>query len=242
MRITEILSDVAAIKKWLDDHGVDKETYTINNDGSISSAPGRFLYLQKRNIVGKLPFRIREVSDGLSLSENYQLTSLEGVPSHIKGDFDMAFCKKLTSFEHGPEKVDGGVNATWSGLTSLKGCPKIINRHFDCDSCKITEIDDTPEHISEDWNLANNQITSLKGIEKLTRCDGSIYLSGNPIRSSVLGLLKIQNLTNVYFSPSDPEPMIQALNIIKKHLGKGRAGMIDAQQELMDNGLDEFAE
>jgi len=65
---------------------------------------------------------------------------------------------------------------------------------------------------------------------------GALYASDNPIKSHVLGLLLIKGVTEVYLDNK------QVKEILNRHLGKGRAGMLMAQEELIDAGLEEFAQ
>ncbi len=70
------------------------------------------------------------------------------------------------------------------------------------------------------------RITEIKGIDA----------SDNPIKSHVLGSLLIKGVTEVRL---DNEQVTEILN---RHLGKGRAGMLMAQEELIEAGLEEFAQ
>jgi len=56
----------------------------------------------------------------------------------------------------------------------------------------------------------------------------------NPIKSSVLGLVKIKGLTNVIFDNKKLE------KIMNKYLPLG--DIFDCQEELIEAGLEEFAE
>jgi hypothetical protein len=69
----------------------------------------------------------------------------------------------------------------------------------------------------------------------VTEIKGIFYAIENPIESHVLGLLLVKGVTRVYL---DNE---QVAKILNRHLGKGRAGMLMAQEELIDAGLEECA-
>ena len=65
--------------------------------------------------------------------------------------------------------------------------------------------------------------------------------AGTPIKSNVLGLLKIEDLKFVKFDAKISE----VDNIINRHLNKSPVGnkrVMEAQSELLDAGLDEFAQ
>jgi hypothetical protein len=60
--------------------------------------------------------------------------------------------------------------------------------------------------------------------------------TGNPIKSHVLGLMLIDGLKTIRLDNKQVE------EILNRHLGKGRAGMLMAQEELIEAGLEEFAQ
>jgi hypothetical protein len=80
-------------------------------------------------------------------------------------------------------------------------------------------------------------ITSLKGIHnQLKKCHGMFVAHTNPIKSHVLGLLLIEGITGISLEN------YQVQDILNKHLGKGKAGVLAARQELLDLDLDDYAE
>ena len=59
----------------------------------------------------------------------------------------------------------------------------------------------------------------------------------NPIKSAVLGVLLIKGLKKIEIDNQNVQ------NILNKHLpSKGMASVLDAQEELVDAGLEDFAE
>ena len=80
-------------------------------------------------------------------------------------------------------------------------------------------------------------IASLKGVHEHVTSDGSVFLATeNPIKSHVLGLLLIKDLKQIRLDNKQVE------EILNRHLGKGRAGMLMAQEELIEAELEEFAQ
>jgi hypothetical protein len=80
-------------------------------------------------------------------------------------------------------------------LISLEGCPKIVTGICNLSDNKISSLDFLPE-TTEVLILNNNPLTSLAGLHtKLYSCY-QLYLPAS-INSSILGLLKIQNLQSV---------------------------------------------
>lgn len=163
------------------------------------------------------------------------LTSLKGAPKIIKGDFDCSH-NKLTSLKGGPKEVHGVFFGYENELTSLKGAPKKVDGAFNVNDNKLTSLEGMPEIINGDLSFNNNRITSLKDIHKFIKhINDTIFCINNPIESHVLGLLLIPGLKRISSGTTWS-------NILNKYVGKGRAGLIDCQNELLDAGLEEFAQ
>lgn len=85
--------------------------------------------------------------------------------------------------------------------------------------------------------MDDNLLTSLKGIHtQITQMCGRFSAIGNPIESHVLGLLLIKGITTVLLDNW------RVAEILNRHLGKGRAGMLMAQEELIEAGFEKFAQ
>jgi len=151
---------------------------------------------------------------GIFLCSNNKLTSLAGAPSHVGGSF---YCSS-------------------NELTSLEGAPSHVGGDFSCSVNQLTSLEGAPSHVGS-FYCSYNKLTSLKDVHKhIAEMKGALYASDNPIKSHVLGLLLIKGVTEVYLDNK------QVKEILNRHLGKGRAGMLMAQEELIDAGLEEFAQ
>jgi hypothetical protein len=98
-----------------------------------------------------------------------------------------------------------------------------------------------PSIITGDINLVNNRLTSLHNIHrhiKIAKPNSTLYLNENPIRSHVLGVLKIRDLGSVNFGDVIN---FELTNIINHHL-QGDRDVMACQDELIDSGLDEYAQ
>ena len=135
-------------------------------------------------------------------------------------------------------------------LNSLKNMPE-SSMFVHLSNQSITKIDH-PIRASIDVILTHNLITSLKDIHRFVSCP-SIDLCFNPVKSAILGLLLIPEINVIrthdfFLNKHIPEKTEEiktfhrALSIVAKYVGKGRTGLIDAQEELIDNDLDDFAE
>lgn len=190
--------------------------------------------VNSKNLVDRnLP---SEIDGDFSISEE-GLTSLEGSPRRVTDDF---FCidNKLTSLEGGPEYVGGDYHCSGNKLKTLKGAPKTINGDFWCNNNReLQTLEDGPEIIHGSLWCRGNNLRSLKGIHKhIKEINGWFNAVSNPITSHVLGLLLIKNLGKVFLDNKQVE------TILNKHIGTGMTGMLDAQEELMEAGLEEYAQ
>ena len=146
-------------------------------------------------------------------------------------DFD------LTSLEGSPKKVTGLFDCSHNELTSLVGGPEYVGDSFLCYDNELTSLKGAPSHVDGDFYCYDNELTSLKDVYKhITEIKGIFDASDNPIKSHVLGSLLIKGVTEVRLDNKQVE------EILNRHLGKGRVGMLMAQEELIEAGLEEFAQ
>jgi len=166
---------------------------------------------------------------------HWKKSSLEGAPEEV-GDFYCAD-NQLTSLEGAPKKVDGYFYCGHNKLTSLEGAPKKVGLDFNCHDNKLTSLEGAPKEVGGYFDCNLNKLTSLKNIHKIVNAiKGKFSCHNNPIKSHVLGLLLIKGINGIRLDNNVVE------NILNKHLGEGKAGVIDAQRELEDAGLDEYAQ
>ena len=165
-----------------------------------------------------------------------RLTSLKGSPNHITGDF---YCNdnEIVTLIGGPSIVDGDFICNRNNLTTLEGSPEKVGASFFCPLNRLTSLKGITKNIGHSLNCSNNLIASLKGVHEHVTGVGSMFdATGNPIKSHVLGLMLIDGLKAIRLDNK------QVGEILEKHLGKGRAGMLMAQEELIEAGLEEFAQ
>ena len=173
--------------------------------------------------------------DGYFNCASNELTSLEGAPSHV-GSFYCSY-NKLTSLEGAPKKVGGHFVCDHNDLESLKYAPEETGRDFDCKFNGLTSLEGAPRKIGRHFSCEMNKLTSLKDVHKIfDEVNGIFDARDNPIKSHVLGLLLIKGITAIEISN------LQVQDILNEHLEKGRAGMLMAQEELIELGYEEFAQ
>ncbi len=150
------------------------------------------------------------------------------------GDFICGYTG-LTSLEGAPTIVKGGFYCSRNKLTSLKGAPKEVGGNFYADDNRITSLEGAPAVIGGDFSVSDNKLTSLKDVHKQVKeIRGWFYCEGNPLKSHVLGLMKIKGLKIVVL---DNQEVAEILNSL---LPGG--SVLDAQSALLDAGFDDWAQ
>ena len=141
---------------------------------------------------------------------NNQLKSLEGCPQTVGGSFSCGY-NQLKSLEGCPQTVGGSFYCSYNHLESLEGCPRIVGGYFYCSN--------------------NKQLTSLARINfyvhEINGKDGADF-EGCPIKSNILGLLKIRGLKKVKFTDKKLQ------EIMNRHLPMGDS--TDCIDDLLDAG------
>lgn len=156
-----------------------------------------------------------EFWDGNFWCDIRNLKSLKGAPHEIGGDFNCSH-NNLQTLKYGPRVVHGTYICNGNPLISLEGAPVACD-HFDCGF--------------------HTKFTSLAGVHnQLKSIHGKFKCTSTFLKSHVLGLLLIKNIQSVELFNDT------ITKILNKNIGKGRKGVIDAQNELIDAGFEEYAE
>ena len=81
----------------------------------------------------------------------------------VKGNFDCHLCD-LTSLEGAPQKVGGNFYCTNNNsLTSLEGAPQKVGKDFDCSLNKLTSLEGAPQEVGGSFDCSFNNLTTIKG-------------------------------------------------------------------------------
>lgn len=102
--------------------------------------------------------------------------------------------------------------------------------------------------IANGYDLSDNKFTSLHDIHKSIHevtSDIDINFIGCPLKSHVLGLLKIKGLHKVALAKLGRRTKLsQVENIINRYLpnNRGNDAIVDCQNELIDAGFEEYAQ
>ena len=235
-----------------------RELFENRQNGSLigKTINGKLITKETENEEWTSPFYCGKIN----------LTSLEGAPKKINGDFNCSFNKNLTSLEGAPQegvkdfycfecnlmslegapkKIQGNFYCGFnSNLGSLKGAPQNGVEAFYCGNCNLTSLEGAPKKINGIFSCEGNPITSLKGIHKIFEEINGDCTFPDSIESNILGLLKIKNLKSVSFKNKKyKKSKIEISDIINKYLpNPSPSQIIDCQNELIDAGFEEYAE
>ena len=178
--------------------------------------------LQKRKYVG-----------GYLHIDYANLDSLSGCPYHITDAFDCSY-NQLTDLVGGPTKIDGEYKCSHNKLTTLVGGPNLVSGEYICSDNLLSNLTGLPMNLNV-LNFSNNSITSLVGIHKIIKKCNAIYFDTNKILVGGIGLLLIENLTNISNYKSEP------FEIIEKYFNTCTKGMMECSKELKARGYENYA-
>ena len=164
-----------------------KDYIEKNQDGTVSlSLVKKGIYLNEGGYetIGKYPSHIYDIISSFMKNGRFtvkfkdwdadfycpiELTSLEGCPDYVRGNFNCSQCDNLTSLKGAPKEVDGDFVCKLSHkLTSLEGAPERVGGNFDCHYCKsLTSLKGAPEKVGGYFDCHNCiSLTSLEGAPK----------------------------------------------------------------------------
>ena len=135
-----------------------------------------------------------------------------------------------------PDHNDRNFICNGKKLTSLEGSPKSVSHSVFCSRNKFSSLDGVPSEIGDNLYFEYNNLTTLHNIHKYIKKIGNVAdFRWNPITSHVLGLLLIDGLKECFLDNTKVEV------IINKHL-KGERDVFACQEELIENGFEDFAQ
>jgi len=77
--------------------------------------------------------------------------------------------------------IRGTFSCCGCGLTSLRGCPKIVERTFRCADNDLKSLEFCPIEVGDNFTITNNKLTSLKYCPK--KINGDFFCSKNQLTS-----------------------------------------------------------
>lgn len=118
----------------------------------------------------------KEISDTISIENNHRIKNLIGLQDIVYKSFLCTRNINLTSLEGCPRIINGNIDITNNNITNLKFFPEYVKN--DCRVCRtrITNLTGLPDTIHGDLIMNNNEyITTLEGLPKLIK--GGISLA-----------------------------------------------------------------
>lgn len=165
------------------------------------------------------------------------LVSLEGSPGEVF-HFNCSN-NKLTTLEGMPRKVTVGINAAENKLKSVAGIPSIVYSHLSLADNELSSFEGFPREIHGDLHLYTNKFESLKDIHKHIKVlKGCVLVTGNPLKSHLLGVLLIKGVTSLTSSVPKVDTIID--KYLPNH--RGMEAVLECQEELINAGLEKYAE
>lgn len=231
--------------------------FIIKDDLSVIFRSSIYIHGEALNgYGGKLPVKFADECDGDFSIDSCNLASLEGCPPIVNGSFDCHDNLRLTSLKDAPEIVHGSVSINNCSLTSLEHFPEVRGRsNFSCrinlrNNPGITSLAGLENKVTGISTLIANNIgiTSILGIDNHLKhfftntpqsILGSLSLDWDLIKEGGIGLLLIDRL-DLLASPNSlklPKPF----QIIARYM-KEKGNIFDCQMELIDAGLEAYAE
>ena len=157
-----------------------------------------------------------EIGNNIDCARQF-LVGLDGAPDVVNGNFD---CDKnqLSSLEGGPSRVTGDFSCNDNDIGTLEFCPKYIGGDFFAMRCGLTDLHNIHKKIDYIFD--------------------TFVASRNPIKSHVLGLLKIKGLQAVRLENNKVSAILNAHLL---GLPADKRDILKCQQVLIDNGFEEYA-
>lgn len=154
---------------------------------------------------------------------------------HEEEDFEAIYFKKAAKPFDDPKFK----SFEYSSLTSIPSGLAPVMHALNLSGNQIAGgFEHLPNHVDL-LNLRSNKIRSLSGLGHNKRSFFQLDLSGNPIESNILSLLKCEFINELIYDLVPPQAK-KALTILEKHLKSH--DVIACQRELIENDLDEYAE
>jgi hypothetical protein len=197
----------------------------------------------------------KKVTTSFECEHNY-LTSLQYGPEYVQNEFH---CNnnELTSLEYGPAFVGRSYWAQNNEMTSLRGAPRKITATFDCSFNPLQNMIGGPDEVAylrcgtrntsdvhflegapriiREIRIRSDGEVSLSSLHKYVPSTPSITIDAQVI--NVLSLFLIKDLIKVKLWKDS-----EANTIVNKYLGQGRKGMMLCQAEMIQNGLEKYAQ
>jgi hypothetical protein len=217
-----------------------KELFEAADDGELTDEQETWIY----RVISSGGYNMNhgrvDIGGTVHLSKNYNAPPVK--LNIVTGNF-ICHGLNITSLTNFPEHIVGDFECNDNNLISLKDGPTFVGGTYNCGgNKKITSLDHVARDIGKSFSIMNTNITSLHNIHKHIDSIGQTFYINARVTDSVLGLLKIKDIVDVFILGQQHEvtDLKQVVKILNKHL-QGDRNIFDCQSELIDAGLDDYA-
>lgn len=250
MKLTEIAASastvsakdwkyISLVNEWMAEQKNNRESkissFYIRKDGRVDVNGSIIFNTTVPFTEKKLPFPFGKVKGTFYLTYSDTLETLENFPEEVTGSFSIGKCPKINTLKH---------------------MPKILGEFFSASNTSIQTLAHLPKIIGKDLNVVNlPKLTTMEGISDIVKGDLVIY-----------GLPKLKKFTfpkEVHGIVTFDRDFGSAVNFLNAFNIKGikefefrqnskvaaifnkyypKKDMLNCQDELIEAGLEEYAE
>ena len=161
-------TDIEMVKGFLKNNWEIKGSYKVNvtDDGIIVDANGVMSLKYDAPCIA-VGFKFGKIRGSMNISDNDNITNLDGAPREITRAFKISKLNNLKSLEGFPDKANDLYIVGCNSLKDLVGCPKEV-WGFSCVGCKgLHNLKGCPQSVEQVFNCSNcTSLTSLEGAPK----------------------------------------------------------------------------
>ncbi len=222
------------ISDFVDHYSVDILNSTLMIDGAVKlNADGLSLH--------QLPIFIEDITGNFDCSGNKFEVFDNRFPSTVGGNFSC--CDgPLTSTKNIPI-TRFNIDVSRTRITKLEDLEHQSLINLFVNGTAISSLEGAPKYIDNCLDASNCHIHSLVNVHKHLKYCEILDIGNNPLSTGGIGLLLVKGLRKVTFSTKTNMFLkaFDAMEIINGYIPKGKAGLLTCQEELINNGLSEFA-
>lgn len=149
-------------------------------------------------------------------------------PWRIQVQGNVRLHKDVRELPHVFTEVDGEFYASFRGLISLMGFPRIVRGGVYVADNHLINLKGAPRHVGGEFKISDNPLTSLVGFP--SHVDQTVIVSYD-VNLPMLRLIQASHL-KIYDAPFLLE------GILNKYAGKGKAFMLNCALELKQAGFE----
>lgn len=158
---------VKEIEKQLNMLGIPIGNCTINKDLTVDVNKDVFMMVKR---FKECPVEFNVINGNFTWHYS-DLETTKNLPKIVHGNMTISH-NKITTLKNSPiEQVDGNFICSGNKMENLIGSPKCGSLY--ANFCDLKSLVGSPEEIKTDFNVANNQLTTLEGGPKVV---GKMYL------------------------------------------------------------------